>query len=312
MSALGMFLGLLAAMGLIVAVAASPVLRRVRLEDRVAPYLRAGSVLPSRLLERPAAVTPFPTVERLLGPFLRRAADRLDRLVGGSASVSRRLDRLGGTGTVDRFRVEQLAWASAGLLAGMVATVLLTVGGRAVAPLPGALFCLLCAVIGGVTRDRRLSHDVRVRERRMLVELPTVAELLALAVTAGDSPSGALARVAELGSGPLAQELSRMLADVRAGTSLVDALDGLAARTALPALTRFVDGLVVAVERGTPLAEVLRAQAADAREASRRELIEAGGRKEIAMLAPVVFLVLPVAILFVVFPGFYGLNLTVP
>ena len=70
--------------------------------------------------------------------------------------------------------------------------------------------------------------------------------------------------------------------------------------------------MAVAVERGTPLADVLRAQASDVREEGRRALLEAGGRKEIAMLFPVVFLVLPVTIVFALFPGFYSLQLAVP
>ena len=84
----------------------------------------------------------------------------------------------------------------------------------------------------------------------------------------------------------------------------------LADRTGLVSLTRFVDGMVVAVERGTPLAEVLRAQAQDVREAGRRAVMESGGRKEIAMMIPVVFLVLPVTVLFAVFPGFTFLRLS--
>ena len=43
------------------------------------------------------------------------------------------------------------------------------------------------------------------------------------------------------------------------------------------------------LERGTPLTEVLRAQAADVREAGKRRLLEAGGRKESAMMVAVVF-----------------------
>jgi tight adherence protein C len=62
--------------------------------------------------------------------------------------------------------------------------------------------------------------------------------------------------------------------------------------------------MVIAVERGTPLAEVLRAQAQDVREGGRRVVLEAGGKKEIAMMVPVVFLVLPITVLFAVFPGF--------
>ena len=91
-------------------------------------------------------------------------------------------------------------------------------------------------------------------------------------------------RVTRQSSGELAKELGRALGDARAGASLVQALDGLSARTGLPALARFVDGVAVAVERGTPLADVLRAQAVDVREAGKRSLLEAGGRKEIAMM----------------------------
>jgi tight adherence protein C len=65
------------------------------------------------------------------------------------------------------------------------------------------------------------------------------------------------------------------------------ALD-LAERTTLDAFSRFVQGLVVAIERGTPLADVLHAQAVDVREAGKRALLEAGGRKEISMILAVV------------------------
>ena len=59
----------------------------------------------------------------------------------------------------------------------------------------------------------------------------------------------------------------------------------------------------MAVERGTPLADVLRAQAQDVREEGRRALMETGGRKEVLMMVPVVFLILPVTVVFAVFPS---------
>ena len=157
----------------------------------------------------------------------------------------------------------------------------------------------------GVTgADYLLSRRAARREARMLAEFPTVAELLALAVGAGEGAVGALDRVCRLSHGELAGELRRCLADARAGANLPTALQGLADRTGLASLRRFVDGVVIAVERGTPLADVLRAQAQDVREEGRRALMEAGGRKEIAMMVPVVFLILPVTVLFAVFPGF--------
>jgi tight adherence protein C len=64
-----------------------------------------------------------------------------------------------------------------------------------------------------------------------------------------------------------------------------------------------VQGLVVAIDRGTPLAGVLHAQATDVRESAKRALLEAGGQKELQMMVPVVFLILPVTVLFALYPG---------
>lgn len=306
----GALLGLLAASGLIVAVAASPPMRRPRLRHRLDPYLH-DTPRPSRLLDQSRSSTPFPTVERLLGPLLADAARSVDRLVGGSASVRRRLDQTGRATTVEQFRIEQVLWGAAGLLAGLLLAALSAVRGGHRSPVAFLLLAAVLAVAGVLLRDRFLSHEVARRERRMIAEFPTIAELLALAVAAGEGAVGALERVSRLSTGELARELGRALADARAGASLVTALHGMAARTSLTPLARFVDGLAIAVERGTPLADVLRAQAVDVREHGRRALLEAGGRKEIAMLVPIVFLVLPVTVVFALFPGFYNLSLSV-
>jgi tight adherence protein C len=310
-AATGAALGVLASSGVIIAVTASPPLRRPRLTDRLAPYLR-DAPRQSRLLEDARAVTPFPTVERLLGPVLRDLAAFLDRSLGGSASVRRRLEQAGRRMNLEQFRLEQVLWGAAGLCAGLLLAVISAVRGGRHGPLALLVVALTLTTAGVFLRDRLLSREVALREQRMLAEFPTIAELLALSVAAGEGAVGALERVTRLSAGELARELSRSLADARAGASLVAALEGMAARTSLPALARFVDGIAIAIERGTPLAEVLRAQAVDVREQGRRALLEAGGRKEIAMLVPVVFLVLPVTVVFALFPGFYNLSLSVP
>jgi tight adherence protein C len=60
---------------------------------------------------------------------------------------------------------------------------------------------------------------------------------------------------------------------------------------------RFIDGLLVAIERGVPLA---RCYAPRRRMSGRRVegLLEAGDRKGIAMMVPVVCLALPITVLF--------------
>ena len=176
--------------------------------------------------------------------------------------------------------------------------------------LPSLLLCLSTALAGVLARDWRLSGQVKERERAMLAEFPTVAELLALAVAAGEGPVGALERVVRRSHGALSEELNRVLAEIRTGEPVGSAFDRLSARTGLPAVSRFAQGLAIAVERGTPLADVLHAQAADVRAVSRRELIESAARKEIAMMVPVVFLVLPVTVVFAFWPGLVGLHLS--
>ena len=311
LTATGVVLGSLAGCGLVAAVAASPLMRRPTLADRIAPYLR-DTPRPSRLLMTNRAVSPFPTVERLTRPVLVELARVLDRVVGGVVSARRRLDRLGEGTPLEEFRAQQLIWGGAGLLAALAFSVLLLARGAVASPGALLVFCGIGAVAGVMARDRWLSVEVRRREDAMLAEFPTVAELLALAVAAGESPARALERVAEVSDGELARELQRALADSRAGASLVEALEALARRTSLPPVARFVDGLAIALERGTPLADVLRAQAVDVREERKRALLESGGRREIAMMVPVVFLVLPVVVLFGLFPGFYGLSLAAP
>jgi tight adherence protein C len=203
-------------------------------------------------------------------------------------------------------------WGAGGLLVGLLLAAVSAVRGSGARPIAFLLLSLVFALAGVLGRDRALTNEVARREAKMITEFPTIAELLALSVAAGEGAVGALERVTKLSGGELARELGRALADARAGASLVSALEGMAARTSLPALARFVDGMAIAVERGTPLADVLRAQAMDVREQGRRALLEAGGRKEIAMLVPVVFLVLPVTVVFALFPGFYNLSLSVP
>ncbi|GAA6527286.1 type II secretion system F family protein [Intrasporangium sp. DVR] len=288
--------------GMALIVAGLPIRRRATLHERLAPYLR-DAPLPSRLLNTAPANPTVLGLGELLAPYLRRLGDGLERMLGGGPSVARRQLRAGRAADVERFRAEQVVWAAVGAVAGLVGTGLTTLSKRGFSvPLLVAL-TVIGAGLGAVARDYALSHAARRREQRMLAEFPTVAELLALAVSAGEGATGALERVCRLSHGQLADELRRCLADARAGANLPTALQGLADRTGLPSLSRFVDGIVVAVQRGTPLAEVLRAQAQDVREDGRRALMEQGGKREIVMMVPVVFLILPVTVLFAIYPG---------
>lgn len=294
--------------GAVAALNYSPLLRRTSLDERLAPYLR-DAPRPSRLLHTEQSATPFPTLERILKPVLGDLTVVLERWLGGSASIKRRLLQAGRDMTIEEFRAEQVIWGAIGLLIGLGLVVLRVASGGAQSAVPLLMLCLVLAAMGVLARDRHLTKQVADREKAMLAEFPTVAELLALAVTAGEGAVGAMERVCRTSQGELARELRKALDDARSGSSLVVAFEGIAARTSLPALARFVDGMSIAVERGTPLADVLRAQAVDVREEGKRFLLESAGKREIGMLVPVVFFVLPLTIVFALFPGVIGLRL---
>lgn len=310
-AAAGGLTGLALATGLWLVASVLLASKRPALNDRLGPYLldlpRAGRSATMRTVGN----DPGSVARAVFGPSVRRLARGVERMLGGSASVRRRLQRLGSDLTVEDFRVQQVLWGAAALAAS-AAAVLLWAAAAGLTPAPALLACAAAFVGGILARDQALGAAVRRREEQVLAEFPTVADLLALSVAAGEGPVGAIERVVVRSDGELSRDLARVLGEVRTGTPVARALDALAVRTGVPVLARFAEGLAVAIERGTPLVDVLHAQAADVREAGRRQLIETGARKEVEMMLPVVFLILPVTVLFAFYPGVIGLDLTSP
>jgi tight adherence protein C len=283
-------------------------MRATTFTERIEPQLKSQN-LESRLLHPgDQGLTPFGPLERIMRPVLHDLLAALGKLNPSPGTTVRRLAQAGITKSPVDYRAEQLLWAGAGFAAALGFTFLFAATGR-FNPVFAALIVIGSAAAGFVLRDYWLGVQVRRREARMMAEFPSLAELMALAVGAGESATGALDRVCRSAKGELAKEFAKILAETRAGKPLVLALQEFSARTDLAPLVRFVDGIVVAVERGTPLADVLRAQAQDVRDTAKRDLMESAGKKEIAMMVPLVFGVLPLTVVFAVFPGIAAISL---
>ena len=283
-------------------------MRPTTFTERIEPQLKSQN-LESRLLQSGEQnVTPFGPLELIARPLLRDGRTALGRLNLGSKALSRRLAQAGIAKSPIDFRAEQLLWAAAGFAVSLAAVVTGAVAGR-FSPFMAVMGVLGTALAGFMFRDYWLGVQIRRRESRMMAEFPSLAELMALAVGAGESATGALDRVCRSAHGELSKEFSKILTETRAGIPLVEALQEFSARTNLGPLVRFVDGIIVAVERGTPLAEVLRAQAQDVRDTAKRDLMESAGKKEIGMMVPLVFGVLPLTVVFAVFPGIAAISL---
>jgi tight adherence protein C len=308
---LGSMLGAVAGGGLVVVLSRAHAVRRPSLALRVLPYVRDVPRLGQPAPMDEPATSPVSAAAGVFGPPLRAAADAVGRVLGGASSVRRRLARAALDKTVHDFRIEQVLWGLAGFAVVVTYCIVtsLSGGGHTVSSL---LLCAVGSATGVLARDTYLTSQVTTRERKVTAEFPVLAELLALAVAAGESPVTALDRVVRRSGGELSRDLAAVLAAVRTGEPVAHAFDRMAATTGVASVARFAHGVAVAVERGTPLADVLHAQAADVREASRRELIEVAARREIFMMVPVVFLILPVTVLIAFWPGVIGLHLTTP
>lgn len=298
---MGTLIGLAFGTGLFLLVAMNPWSRPRAVESRIAPYVRRGEI--SKLFApKEGSWANHSFVQRILAPTLRRGHELFIRIAGNHDEIAQRLRKAGLSISVSGYRMEQAVWAG-------IAFAVASCAGAALATTQkvsvGALIVgvLLISLVGLLARDYQLSQQVRKRAERLAREFPSIADLLALAVAAGESPVAAMERVATSSRGALASELSITVGEIHSGVAVEDALIALGTRTPLPSLSRFTEAVAVALERGTPLAEVLRAQAQDARDQSTRDLMEAAGKREISMLIPVIFFLMPLVIVFAIFPG---------
>lgn len=289
--------GLSLGCGLLLSIFALPVLNRPQLAERLAPHVHSTAAA-----TQPTHGPAFSGVAQIFTPVLHVVLRQLDRFSMDSEQLQRRLGEAGLKYTVTDYRLQQLACAAGGAAASILVVIAAAAAGRS------QWFFAVTVVAAGTIlgvglRDQALSLRIRGRRTRMIAEFPTIAEMLALTVSAGDTAPGAFDRISRTVRGELAAELSDLMNRTRSGEPFTAALRSLATRTGVPQIGRFLEGTAVAVERGTPLADVMRAQAADVRELSKRELMETAGRREIGMLVPVVFGILPTTVVFALFPG---------
>jgi tight adherence protein C len=282
---LAIVLGLGLGVGLWLIVSTLPRLSRPRLMSRVAPYVVDVSSDARELLDRRTA-NPLPVFGLVTAPVVGALASVLDAVFGGAELTARRLTQSGSPLTVEAFRAKQLVWGAAGVGAG----VLVAIAVARTYSLPLVAEIGIVGLFGAgavVVKDWLLQRAATRRIGRMAEELPTVLEFLTLSLSAGEGILDAIRRVSRISHGELSRELAKVTADVATGMPLAETLAALAATLQLAPFTRCV----------------LRAQAQDVRDDAKRDLLETAGKKEVAMLMPLVFLILPTTIAFAIYPA---------
>jgi tight adherence protein C len=218
---------------------------------------------------------------------------------GYLAAVQRRLTLAGKGRTLDANRFLALRLVTLVLI--VPAFLLLSF-----AELPGLyrlLAFFLLASLLGLGPEAGLNRAVAERQDNIRQDLPILVELLMISVEAGLGFDQAMVRSIGSVPGPLGEEFSRFLGEVRMGSDHREALEAIDRRTDVDELRSFLMALVQAETFGTPIGPILRSQAQEARIAQRQQVQEKAQKAPVKMLFPMVFCVLPALFIVIIGPA---------
>ena len=153
----------------------------------------------------------------------------------------------------------------------------------------------------------KLSRN-EISQREINEELVNLLQMISIMISAGESPMAALKYTSKRSEGYLPNLIEQSFNKYSGGLNLVQTLDFIATATDSNQVRRLTNSIQIAVERGTPILEVLNNQVTALNKEINLALLKRSGKSEIALLIPVVFLILPVSIGFAIWPSIYGLN----
>ncbi len=166
----------------------------------------------------------------------------------------------------------------------------------------------LGAAAGWLSFNMWISMKTERRARILRFELPIVTDALSLHIIAGESIVTAIQNYVDESTGVAADELSDAAHEVAGGSGIAEALQRSANRSADPEAARLYTLLAHAHDTGGRLADALGDLGSDYRASLARDLTAEGGKRAITTYGPVLALMVPVTLLFLLFPTLAGLR----
>ncbi|MEI6591474.1 MAG: type II secretion system F family protein, partial [Actinomycetes bacterium] len=105
-------------------------------------------------------------------------------------------------------------------------------------------------------------------------------------------------------------DLKRLVLAIELGSTLPLQLDAWARRAQSRHVSELCTKLRLALDRGTPLAEMLTELSTSLRSEVQQVLSKKAGQNETRMLVPLIFLILPITVLFAIYPSLQVLSIT--
>jgi tight adherence protein C len=301
MGAWGIGLGALCGLGVWIILTTLPTFRSASLQKRVAHMV--ADISPQAYADvTQKSAAPLPEFDYGMRSLKARLVGVSEHYAGPADALELDLARAASSLCASEFRARQVTWGLWGAAVGLVVDAAVALVVQPAAP-AYVIVPVIAALVGFLSVHYFLGYAAKARVKRIEAQLPAVWEFLSLSLSAGEGLSDALKRMASIGHGDITDEFRVVVLDVQLGIPLATALQTMERKLKISALSRGIEQILGALNRGTPVSAVLQAHALDAREDSKRRLLESAGQKEVAMLVPLVFLILPVTIVFAVFPG---------
>jgi tight adherence protein C len=243
-----------------------------------------------------------PFADRVLLPGIEALAHAATSVLPARvlSNIEKQLVRAGNPMSLNAYVVFWMA--SVGIFAGLVLASVVVVWGAVGYQQAAAV--LVFGVIGWTIPGNWLKGRVRARQKLVLKSLPDALDLVTTCVEAGLGLDAALARVAEKSSGPLANEMNRMLREVAMGKLRREALTEMADRLGVEELTTFVNAIIQAEQLGVGVSQVLRVQSEQMRMRRRQAAEKTAHEAPIKMIFPLVLFIFPAFMLVILGPAF--------
>ncbi len=150
--------------------------------------------------------------------------------------------------------------------------------------------------LGFLAPDFWLGRRIALRQKQIRLGLPDALDLLVICIEAGLSLDQATLRTAEelrQAHPPIADELSLVVLEQRAGRPRAEAWKHLAERTAVPSIRNLVAVLVQAEQFGTSVAKTLRVHSETLRTQRRQQVEEQAAKTTVKLVFPLVLFIFP-------------------
>lgn len=199
------------------------------------------------------------------------------------------------TSAILKMDVATLSWTVAGAVGG---TFLLTLMRGAQASLFG---CVLGGLLAGVARQQVVAAQQKQLQIRLSLLTPAFLDMLAISMATGVGLRVALNSLLPKVDRELQQLWLPLTSDGE--TAVVDCLQQVISDCEHSPTQRIANALIVSTERGTPIVDVLQSLAQEIRAECRRQLLEIASKKDVQMMLPVVFGILPSITAVALFPA---------